>query len=142
MVAPSPPAVPTATLELARASYERCSAVPDFYACFYRNFFRAAPEVEPRFAQTDFRRQHQLLKHALGLLLAFPTRPDDGPVLLMRVADRHSRRDLGIRPDLYPRFVDALVQTVAEHDVAFTPHVADAWRVAIAPGIAFMQGRY
>lgn len=142
MVAPSPPAVPAATLQLARASYERCSAVPDFYACFYRNLFRAAPDVEPLFARTDFERQHQLMKHALGLLLAFPAQPDDGAVLLTRVADRHSRRDLDIRPAQYPSFVDALVQTVAEHDPAFNAEVGDAWRAAIAPGIAFMQGRY
>jgi hemoglobin-like flavoprotein len=142
MVAPSPPPVLAVTLKLARASYERCSAVPDFYACFYRNFFRAAPEAEPLFAQTDFQRQHQLLKHALGLLLAFPSRPDDGPALLKRVADRHSRSDLAVRPELYPRFVDALVQTVSEHDRDYSPAVADAWRAAIAPGIAFMRGRY
>lgn len=142
MAAPSPPVVPAPTLDVARGSYERCSAVPDFYACFYRNFFRAAPEVEPLFARTDFQRQLQLLKHAVGLLLTFPARPDDGTALLKRVADRHSRRELAIRPDLYPRFVEALVQTVSEHDQAFTAQVGDAWRAAIAPGIAFMQGRY
>ena len=130
------------TLQSARASYDRCVTVPSFFDAFYRNLFKAAPEVEPLFAKTNFERQHQLLKHALGLLLAFPTQPNDGPALLKRVADRHNRHEMAIRPDLYPHFVDALVQTVAEHDPAFTPEVGDAWRTAIAPGIAFMQGRY
>ncbi|HEX9579516.1 MAG TPA: globin [Gemmatimonadales bacterium] len=141
MTVPSP-TIPAAMVQAARASYERCCAVPDFLSCFYRNFFKAAPEVEVLFAATDFPRQHQLLKHALGLLLSFPAQPEDGPGLLSRVAERHSRRLLAIRPELYPRFVEALVQTVAEHDPSFDQGIAEAWRAAIAPGIAFMQGRY
>jgi hemoglobin-like flavoprotein len=136
------PTIPAVILQTARDSFERCCAKPDFLGCFYRNLFRAAPDVEPLFAGTDFSRQHQLLKHALGLLLTFPAQPEHGPELLTRVAERHSRRSLGIRPALYPRFVDALVQTVAEHDPAYGPGVEEAWRTAVAPGIAFMQGRY
>lgn len=142
MAATSPPLVPAAILQTARASYERCCAVPDFFSCFYRNLFAAAPEVQPLFEHTDFERQHLLLKHALGLLLAFPARPEEGPTLLSRVADRHSRRDLGIRPELYPPFVDALIQTIAQHDPAFDAEIGGAWRAAVAPGLAFMQGRY
>ncbi|HXV87230.1 MAG TPA: globin [Gemmatimonadales bacterium] len=141
MTAP-PPTIPAATLYIARTSYERCCAVPDFLSCFYRNLFQLAPETERLFARTDFPRQHQLLKHALGLLLTFPEQPTDGPRLLERVAERHSRRDLAIRPESYPRFVDALLQTVAEHDPSYSPAVGEAWRTAVAPGIAFMQGRY
>jgi len=142
MATPSSPAIPAATLDMARASYQRCLAVADFFPSFYRSFFRIAPEIQGLFRQTDFRRQHRLLQHAVGLLLAFPTHPDDGHAILKRVAERHSRRDLDIPPRLYPRFVDALVETVAERDPEYTDDVGDAWRAAIAPGIGFMQGRY
>jgi len=127
---------------MARASYQRCCAVAEFFPLFYRNLFRVAPEIQAMFRQTDFRRQHLLLQHAVGLLLAFPTHPDDGHAILKRVAERHSRRDLDVPRQLYPRFVDALVETVAECDPEYTDDAGNAWRAAIAPGIAFMQGRY
>jgi hemoglobin-like flavoprotein len=116
--------------------------VPDFFACFYRNFFRACPEAEPRFARTDFERQHKLLQHAIGLLLSFPGQRPQEPTILSRVAERHSRRDLGIGPGMYPPFVDALVQTVREHDGAFDDHTEEAWRRTLAPGVAYMRERY
>jgi hemoglobin-like flavoprotein len=138
----SRPDIPPAVVGLAKASFQRCCAAPDFFACFYRNFFRACPEAEPLFARTDFRRQHQLLRHAIGLLLAFPGQPADDPSILSRVAERHSRRDLNITPSLYPAFVDSLILTASEHDAQWDAATEDAWRRVIAPGVAFMQGRY
>ena len=129
-------------LGTAKASYERCCARPDFFICFYRNFFRHCPEVEPLFAQTDFERQRGLLRHAIGLLLIFPRQPKAEPTVLTRVADRHGRGDLDINPDLYPAFVESLMQTVAEHDPDFDETVAAAWRQSVAPGIAYMQSRH
>jgi hemoglobin-like flavoprotein len=125
---------------VARASYDRCCQAPDFFLCFYRNFFVRRPDVEPMFAHTDFQKQHRLLRHAIGLLLAFPATPSEGPLLLQRVAARHGRDDLKIPADMYADWVDSLLTTVEEHDDEFSPAVGEAWRTTIAPGIAFMQG--
>ncbi len=129
-------------LRTAKASYDRCCARPDFFICFYSNFFRQCPEVEPLFAQTDFERQRGLLRHAIGLLLIFPRHEKTEPTVLTRVADRHARGDLGISPDKYPAFVESLMQTVSEHDPEFDGRIDLAWRQSIAPGIAYMQDRY
>jgi len=134
----SPPPVPPDALGLAHASYDRCCSVSDFFPSFYRDFFKRRPDVEAMFAATDFEKQHRLLRHAIGLLLAFPTKPEDGPMLLRRVAERHGRDDLNIDPALYPDWVESLIANVADHDEEFTPAVEAAWRAAIAPGIAFM----
>ncbi len=133
---------PPAHVAVAKESFRRCCAAPDFFACFYRNFFLACPQAQPLFAKTAFQRQHQLLQHAIGLLLVFPLRSRTDPSLLDRVAERHSRRDLGIEPGLYPAFVDSLIQTAREHDPEFTDDTERAWRQAVAPGVAYMQGRY
>lgn len=138
----SQPDVSPDAVAVAKASYQRCSGAADFFACFYRNFFRACPEAEPLFARTDFERQHKLLQHAIGLLLSFPGQPSQEPSILSRVAERHSRRDLGIPPRMYGPFVDALIQTAREHDRAFDQRVEAAWRGALAPGVAYMRGRY
>lgn len=134
--------LPRELVDVAKQSFMRCCAAPDFFACFYRNFFRACPEAEPLFVRTNFRRQHKLLRHAIGLLLAFPSQPATEPTILKRVADRHSSRELKIKPSLYAPFVDSLVQTIGEHDPEFDAATEDAWRRTLAPGVAYMQSRY
>lgn len=129
-------------MELAKASYERCCEAPDFFAAFYRNFFAACPEAEPRFADTDWEWQYKLLKHALGLLLIFPNQPDDAPSILRRVAERHSRRDLDVYPSLYPMWVDSMVATVKEFDTDFTMETEYAWRATLAKGVKYIISKY
>lgn len=128
--------------DVARASYQRCCTVPEFFESFYRHFFQACPEAEARFANTDFERQNRLLRHAFGLLLIFPNQPEYEPTLLTRLAERHSRRDLDVDPSLYAFFVDSLIATVQRYDPEFTPAVADAWRTTIAKGIDYMKSKY
>jgi hemoglobin-like flavoprotein len=130
---------PAESIAVAKASFDRCCEHADFFICFYRNFFRNCPGVEPMFASTDFERQHRLLRHAIGLLLIFPNQPPGEPTILSRVAERHGPRDLNIDPELYPGWVTSLMQTVAEHDPEFDELVESAWRRVIAPGIAYMR---
>src|SRR5438093_3525527 len=120
--------VDKATTALAKASYDRCCEAPDFLQAFYRNFLRACPEAVPRFAGTNFDHQTRLLRHAIGLLLAFPNQPASEPSLLARVAERHSRRDLNIEPALYRPFIDALIDTVKQFDRECMPAVETSWR--------------
>jgi hemoglobin-like flavoprotein len=127
---------------IARASYERCSAFPDFISAFYARFFELRPEAKPLFANTAFERQHRLLRHAIGLLLNFPGQPETEPNILARVAERHSRRELGIDPSHFPPFLESLIDTVQRFDPQFTPSVEAAWRATLAPGFAYIQSKY
>ena len=36
-------------------------------------------------------------------------------------------------------WVDRLIATARERDTQFSPHIETAWRVFLAPGIAFMK---
>lgn len=133
----------TARHGLAKASYDRCCAVPEFFPSFYRNFFATRPDVKPLFAKTDFRRQHNLLRHALSLLLIYPNKPEaEARSLLRRVAERHSRSDLAIDPSLYGPFVDSLIVTVRQYDPDFTPEIEAAWRTTVEQGIEYMISKY
>lgn len=131
-----------ATSALAKASYDRCCAAPEFLQTFYKNFLAACPDAVPRFAGTDFHQQTRLLQHAIGLLLIFPNQPNKEPGLLTRLAERHSRRDLDVPPSFYKPFVDALLTTVKQFDGMYSPTVESAWRETIAPGIAYMQSKH
>jgi hemoglobin-like flavoprotein len=130
----------TIEIEIAEASYRRCAENPAFYEAFYEHLLASDPRIPPKFANTDFDRQHRLLKHGLGLLIIYAKRPN--PSLIERIALRHSKHDGDVPPELYPLFGDALEQAVADHDPEFSPEVAKAWRTALAPGMAYMQSRY
>ena len=129
-------------MEAAKASYERCLGAPEFFESFYRTFFAACPEAEPKFAHTDFERQNRLLRHAIGLLLIFPKQPESEPTLLTRLAERHSRREMSVHPSLYRPFIESLIATVARYDPEFSPQVEEAWRATVAKGVAYMQSKY
>jgi hemoglobin-like flavoprotein len=126
----------------AKASYDRSCTSPRFFADFYSNFFTRCPQATAMFAHTDFERQHKLLKHAFGLLLNFPNQPSGEPTILTRVAERHSRRGLGVDPALYQPFIEALIDTVRHCDPDFTHAVEDAWRRTLHQGVAYMQAKY
>jgi len=127
----------------AKASYERCCEKPDFIPSFYQTFFATCPEAKPLFADTNFRRQHNLLRHALSLLLIFPTKPPaEGRSLLRRVAERHSRADLDVDPAMYGPFVDSLLGTVERYDPEFSPEIEAAWRATVAKGVEYMVSKY
>ena len=127
---------------LAKASYDRCCQAPDFLQAFYKNFLTACPEAAPRFARTDFEQQRKLLRHAIGLLLIFPTQPAKEPALLARLAERHSRRDLDIDPAFYHPFIESLIATVKQYDGQCTPAIEAAWRETVAPGVAYMTSKH
>lgn len=129
-------------IAMARASYERAVRAPSFFEDFYTEFFRRCPEAEPRFAETDFIRQHRLIRHAIGLLVNYPGRADESPNILERIAERHSRSDLDVPGHMYDPFVDALIAVVAKHDADFSDAVATAWRRTLAPGIEYMRSKY
>jgi len=131
-----------AAITEARASYDRCAQVSHFVDDFYARLFEVLPEARALFAQTDFDRQRKLLRHAIGLLLSFPSERDGEPNILTRLADRHSRRDLAIEPRFYGPFLETLVETVKRHDPACTSATEQAWRTTLAKGFAYMQSRY
>ena len=126
---------------LAKASYQRCQQDPHFFELFYRHFLEACPAARPMFVNTDFVRQHKLLQHAIGLLLAYDQQPQGGPNLLSRVAERHGRNDLKVDPSHYDEFLGSLVLTAREVDPEFTADIEAAWREATARGIAYMKSK-
>ena len=135
-------AVDRATMAAAKASYDRCCAAEHFFEDFYRNLFMRCPRAKALFAHTDFERQNKLLQHAFGLLLIFPNQSEREPTILGRVAERHSRRELGVDPSMSQPFIEALIDTVRDGDPQFTSAVESAWRRTVEKGVAYMQSKY
>lgn len=129
-------------MAVARASFERCDKVPGFFDAFYARLFEIRPDAKVLFAKTEFTRQIKLLRHAIGLLLSFPAERGGEPNILSRLAERHSRRDLGIEPSYYGPFLESLIDTLRRHDASFSPEIEQAWRTTMAKGFSYMQSRY
>lgn len=132
----------TDSVVLAQASYARCCEVPEFFAAFYAELFASCPPARGFFANTDFERQHRLVRHGIGLLINFNREPDAEPNILTRVAERHRRGDLGVEPSLYPFFVDSFITVARTLDPEFDAATEAAWRVATAKGIAYMASKF
>lgn len=123
---------------LAKESYRSCChADPGFYADFYARLFARAPELAPLFAGRDMNAQYRMLDGAVQALLNFPRQPVAEPTVLSSTADRH--RPLGLRPEHYDAFREALLDTLRERCHP-SEEVLEAWRATIAPGFEYMKG--
>jgi hemoglobin-like flavoprotein len=139
----SPP-VERQLVESFLASLKRCLGMPGFMESFYRSFVTSSEEVREKFRNTDIQRQARMLSDSLYVLAVAvqgqPGSPARGD--LPRLAERHSRKDLDIRPPLYDHWLACLIETARAHDPQFTPEIEAAWRATLGAGIRYMTAHY
>ena len=137
-------AVPTPATSAFLASLKRCLAAPGFLAAFYDRFTESSEEIREKFRGVDMQRQARVLEDSL-YVVAVAVQGEEGSLArgdLPRLAERHSRRDLDIRPEHYTAWVRCLVETARELDPEWTDDVAAAWRDTLAFGVEYMRQRY
>lgn len=126
------------------ASLKRCLAAPGFLEAFYERFLGHSDEVREKFRGVDMARQARVLEDSL-YVVANAVQGREGSLArgdLPRLAERHSRRDLDVRPELYDAWADCLVATARVHDSRWTDSVEGAWRRTLAEGVRLMRERY
>ena len=127
--------------ELFNDSIERCSGKPEFLSRFYALFLASSPAVAKKFENTDLRKQARLLRTSLYIMM-LSSGDSERMVHLERLAKRHSRAEMDIKPELYDLWLERLVQAVEEFDPKFDIEIEIAWRRLLQPGIDFMKSRY
>jgi len=120
-------------------SYKRVAGEPGFLDRFYERFMERDPDVRRRFAGVDMARQRFVLGRAVTLLLQHASGMERGVESLREMAVRHGPLDLDIPPHLYDLWLDALVETVAEHDPRFSPELEAGWRALLRREVAWFQ---
>ncbi len=135
-------ATETATYDVVSESYGRCLATEAFIETFYDILMGGRPDVAAMFAETDFTKQRQLLRAALGVMLMFRRGDNTARLLLEGIRKSHSRQRLNVEPELYGYWVDSLTQAIAKHDPLFSPDLERAWRAVLAGGITFIRDGY
>jgi hypothetical protein len=135
---------PVDHVEVFLASFKRCLTRPDFLLNFYGIFMASSDEVREKFKNTDFKRQTRVLAESLWAMAVVAQGEQGSPAWgdLPRLAERHSRRDLDIRPGLYDGWLESLLEAARRHDPVFSPEIEDAWRKTLAVGIEHMRSRY
>jgi hemoglobin-like flavoprotein len=130
-------------IQAARDSLSRCVKNPAFLDRFYQLFVDSSAEIRKKFENTDFTRQKRVLQDSLFLMLV-SAGTSSGPAHaeLSKLGERHSRGQLGIKPEWYDVWLRCLLQAIAEHDPEYRPELSDAWRNSLRDGIAFLSSRY
>ena len=128
-------------VELFNDSIERCSCQPEFLRRFYTLFLASSDAVAKKFEHTDLRQQARMLKTSLYIMM-LAGGESERIVHLERLARRHSRAELDIKPEFYDLWLDRLVQAVREFDPQSDTETETAWRNVLQPGIDFMKSRY
>ena len=134
----------TSESETFRASLRRCLADTNFLHQFYELFMASSEEVREKFKGTEFPRQTRVLADSLYIMAVASESKDDAIAWkeLDRLAERHSRSGLDIRPDLYESWLECLIKAAAAYDPDFSPEIEATWRSSLAPGIAHLRARY
>jgi hemoglobin-like flavoprotein len=113
----------------------------DFLTRFYETFTEQSPQIAAHFEGTDMERQKEMLTQSIHEMVEFST-TRVASERLRQVALRHNRRERNVAPELYEVWLDSLIATAREFDVNFNDELELAWRVVLAPGIAYMKFRY
>lgn len=112
-----------------------------FFKQFYDNFFNQSDEIRAKFEGVDMEKQVGVLQKSIYHLLSFYVSKEESDYL-HSIAVSHNRKNYDIKPDLYNVWLDSLVQTVRMLDPECNREVELAWRIALTPGILYMQSFY
>ncbi len=136
--------VSTSSTDAFLASLKRCLATPGFLVAFYDRFLGASAEVREKFRGVDMKQQARVLEDSLYVVANAVQGREGSPARgdLPRLAERHSRRNLDIRPELYDVWAECLVETARAHDPQWADDVAAAWRETLAFGVEYMRRTY
>ena len=110
-------------------SYGRCLRGKNFIERFYEIFLESHPSIRPMFEKTDFQTQRMALRHGISAAISYASGSSLTKRTMDQMADVHSRKGHApVSPDLYPYWIDSLVQAIKENDPQATPELLARWR--------------
>ncbi|MCP8898171.1 globin [Gilvimarinus xylanilyticus] len=121
-------------------SYGRCCIRDQFFSDFYDCFMGKSDEIRQMFVDTDMPSQRHLLRNGIMQLILFSRGLPDSK--LKALGESHSRHGYDIKPHLYNIWLEALLETLRQHDKQYSPQVESAWRHALTPGIDLIKSAY
>ncbi len=112
------------------------------YDKFYERFVTSDPRIGPYFLSTDFKKQKNLLKDGVGRALSFAAGDSGSVSFVEHLSVTHNRGHMNILPELYPFWLNALLQTLADTDPKWNKKLETEWREALQKTIQIMTRAY
>jgi truncated hemoglobin YjbI len=109
-----------------------------FYGRFYQLFRKADSQVDELFSGTTVARQLPMLEESLLYMLDF-SRSRVSSQRIQELAEYHGRNHMKIPARLFDVWLECLVATLRERDPELDLDTETAWRVTLAPGLAYMK---
>lgn len=123
-------------------SLERCGDSASFLGRFYEIFLASSPEIAKKFADTDLKTQTRVLKTSFYMAILAADREHGAQIYLHRIAERHNRKGLNIKPEYYTLWLESLILAVSEFDPHFDEEIEQVWRSFMQPAIDLMISRF
>lgn len=118
-------------------SFRRCRSDKQFIQTFYDVFLAKSPEIAAKFTKTNFKLQKLLLRESLLMVLAFHLSMSGAREEIVELGARH-QKTLGVKPEHYTMWLDALCEAVRRHDPQCTDELEAKWREALQKPIELM----
>ncbi len=126
-------------------SFERVLGIDSdkdhFFDLFYEIFIDSSEKVAAKFENTDMERQKVVVRSSLYHMMHFYAAKESSEYM-DQLAESHGKSAKNIEPELYDLWLEAMIETLKECDPQYGRKVELAWRVVLAPGIAFMRFHY
>ena len=86
--------------------------------------------------------QKMMLHASLYMIMIATQQNKAASVYLEQIANKHSKSELNISPDLYGYWLESLMKTVSEIDPEYSEEIEEAWRTVMGYGIEYMKSKY
>ncbi|MCB1174345.1 MAG: hypothetical protein KDK39_12305 [Leptospiraceae bacterium] len=123
------------TLAIVRESYGRCAMQATFFEDFYETFMRSSPEIMPFFDKTNMAKQRQLLREGISFMILFADNNAGGEMAIEHIGKIHDVKHVNVRPELYPLWINSLLECIGKHDKHHNEEIRDAWKAVLDIGI-------
>lgn len=121
-----------------QTSLDRCLGDPVFLKRFYARFLLADAAIAAKFAKTDLKKQANVLRASLYLVLRAAQGHQDGEHHLHEVGRTHSARGYAITSEQYAVWLRTLLEVAREVDREFDADCEAAWRACLEPCVALV----
>lgn len=122
-----------------QSSFDRAvrEDIDGFYTVFYERFIESSPGIREAFRNTNMHRQREMMHESLLSMVSF-AQNFKASRYLTKIGRLHGASGLNLDKGFFSHWLEALIKTVAEKDPAYGPQVDLAWRIMMAPGVAYM----
>lgn len=126
-------------MRLVKRSYARCFLHGDFIIRFLETLAALNQEIAPYIEKTPLDRIMLLLRQGVNCIIMYAEEKFAGEFCLEEVRISHSRKHMGIKPEYYESWIQALLLTLQELDPEYNEELGNLWNSVARKGIEYIE---